>query len=281
MKKSIAIPILVFGGVVALSAISNAYALYTLPSVEASFGITQEIEYYLKGTFNSWTESNTYRFVNNTNEMGAEEGKIREYKLENIALGKDAELKVWANNDVWFKDGENNCSYDHIWSNSVSYSDNDDHNYIVPMTSNTYSFYLKFYSNGSSKLSVVANKDVLYFIPSNHWKESDATFYIEQFNSEDDGTGEARNLLAKTSEDPTGVFRFDVGTTYPKYKFARRDSTGENPWNISYIQTIGNSDTNNCFELWDEYWGGGEVWSNWNPEPGSTPGVSCGVWSAR
>ena len=274
MKKSIAIPVLVFGGVVALSAISHAYALYTLPSSSAIFGITQEIEYYLKGSFNSWTQNNNYRFVNNTNEMSYEENKIREYKLENIALEKDEELKVWANNDVWFKDGDN-CTYDHIWSNSINYSAGDDHNYIVPMTSNTYSFYLKFYSNGTSKLSVVANKDVLYFAPSNHWKEASASFFIELFNTEDDGTV-VRQSVAKTEENPSGVFRFDVGTTYPKYRFARRNPTGESPWNSSNLQTFGNVDTNNCFSLWDEYYGTSTaIWSGWNADGNS------GSWSAR
>ena len=275
MKKSIAIPVLIFSGVVALSAISNAYALYTLDSSSAHFGITQEIEYYLKGTFNSWTQNNTYKFVNNTNEMSAEENKIREYKLENVPLAKAAELKVWANNDVWFKDGANNCTYEHHWSNSISYSDGDDHNYIVPMTSNTYSFYLKFYSNGTSKLHITANKDVLYFVPSNHWKEASATFFIELFNEEDDGST-ARQSVAKTEENPTGVFRFDVGTTYPKYKFARRNSTGESPWNSSNLQTFGNGDTNNCFSLWDEYYGTSTaIWSGWNADGNS------GSWSAR
>ena len=238
--------------------------------------MSQAIEYYLKGTFNSWEAQNAYKFVNNTNEMGYEEGKIREYKLENIALDKAAELKIWANNDVWFKDGASNCSYEHHWSNSISYSAGDDHNYIVPMTSNTYSFYLKFYENGSSILHITANKDVLYLTPSNNWKKTDATFFIEQFNSEDDGTGAARNLLAKTEENPSGTFRFDVGTTYPKYKFARRDSTGETPWNISNLLTIGNSDTNNCFALWDKYYGSEtEIWSSWNADGNS------GSWSAR
>ena len=271
MKKSIAIPILVFSGVVALSAISNAYALYTLPPVEVSFGITQEVEYYLKGTFNSWAQNNAYKFVNNTNKMGAEEGKIREYKLENIALSKDAELKVWANNDVWYKDGANNCTYDHIWSNSVTFSDNDDHNYIVPMTSNTYSFYLKFYSNGSSKLSVVANKDILFFKPSEYWTRDSAKFAILQFNDDESW---AQDLTTSTVSD--GVYKFEIGTTYPKYKFARRNGDNTSTWNASNLQTVGNSDTNNYFELWNEYWGWStKIDSDWDPNSNS------GVWSAR
>ena len=88
--------------------------------------------------------------------------------------------------------------------------------------------------------------------------------------------------MAKTEENPSGTFRFDIGTTYPKYKFARRNAAGDTPsWNVSNLQTIGNSDTNNCFQLWDEYWGGGDVWSGWNASDGTSPGVSCGVWSAK
>ena len=277
MKKSIAIPVLIFSGVVALSAISNAYALSTLPASEASFGITQEIEYYLKGTFNSWTQNNTYKFVNNTNEMSAEENKIKEYKLENIPLDKDEELKVWANNDVWFKDGDNNCTYDHIWSNAVSFSDNDDHNYIVPMTSNTYSFYLKFYNDGSSKLSVVANKDVLFFIPSSNWAQTDAVFAIEMFND----SNVSQEIITTSVENPSGTFKFNIGTTYHKYKYLRQKSDRSETWNYSNIVSLANEDTNNCFELWNNVWDGGEVWDDWTPTGGSTPYQSNGVWSAK
>ena len=278
MKKSIAIPVLVFSGVVALSAISNAYALYTLPSSSANFGIFQAIDYYLKGTFNSWNQENTYKFVNNTNSMTPEEGKIKEYKLENIPLNKAAELKVWANNDVWFKDGVSNCTYEHHWSNSIAFSENDDHNYIVPMTSNTYSFYLKFYNNGSSKLHITANKDILYFIPSNNWKGGSATFAIERYNNDDTWA----NNVTDSVENPSGTFKFVFGTEYSKYKFARRNEDNSSTWNASNVQTIGNSDTNNCFTLWDKYWGNtGDVWSGWNAAGGEETGVSCGSWSTK
>ena len=271
MKKSIAIPVLIFSGVVAFSAMSNAIALYTLPSNNASFGITQAIEYYLKGSFNSWSQEAEYRFVNNTNAMSPEENKIREYKLENIPLDKADELKVWADNDTWFKDGASDCSYQHTWSDSINYSAGDDHNYIVPMTSNTYSFYLKFYNDGSSKLFITANKDILYFKPSFYWKRDSATFAILQFNNDDSW---AQDLTTSTESD--GVYKFEIGTTYPKYKFARRNDTNTSTWNASNLQTIGNSDTNNCFELWDEYYGGStKIDSDWDPNGNS------GVWSAR
>ncbi len=276
-KKSILIPSLIIFGVLALSSLSNAYALFTMPATNANFGIRQEIEYYLKGSFNGWEQQNTYKFVNNTAGMSEETNKIKEYKLENIPLAKDAELKVWANNDVWFKDGTNDCVYEHHWSNAVSFSDNEDHNYIVPMTSNTYSFYLKFYSDGSSKLHVTANKDVLFLIPSSNWKGSDATFAIEQYNNNDEWVSN----VTESTESPEGTFKFAVGTTYTKYKFARRDTTNENTWNASNIQTISNGDTNNCFELWNEFWGGGNVWSDWNAVGGNENGVSCGVWSTK
>ena len=263
MKKSIAIPVLVFSGVVALSAISHAYALYTLPSSSANFGISQEIEYYLKGTFNSWTQSNTYKFVNNTNEMTPEENKIKEYKLENIPLNKADKLKVWANNDVWFKDGDN-CSYAHTWSNDIVYADDDDHNYSVPMTSNTYSFYLKFYSNSAPQLFITANKDVLFFIPSNDWKSDSATFAIERYNN--DSTW-ANNITE--SVEVSGALKFNFGTEYSKYKFARRNATNTSTWNASNVQTIGNSDTNNCFSLNNSYW------SDWDADN------THGTWSTR
>ena len=276
-KKSLLIPSLVFLGVLGLGSLSNAYALFEQGATNTSFGISQEIEYYLKGSFNSWTQQNAYRFVNNTLSMSEETNKVREYKLENIPLAKDAEFKVWANNDVWFKDGASDCSYEHHWTNAESFTDNDDHNYIVPMTSNTYTIYLKFYNDGSSQVYITANKDVLYLIPSNNWKGSDATFAIEQYNNDDEWV----QNVTESVESPEGTFKFNIGTTYTKYKFARRDTTNENTWNASNIQTISNTDTNNCFALWDNYYGAGAVWSDWNAVGGSENGVSCGVWSAK
>lgn len=259
-----------------MGSVSNAFARLMQPATNASFGISQEVEYYLKGSFNEWAQSNTYKFVNNTAGMSYEENKIKEYKLESIPLAKDAELKVWANNDAWFKDGDNDCSYEHRWSNAVSFTNNDDHNYIVPMTSNTYSFYLKFYNDGSSKLYITANKDILYFIPSNNWKVDDAYFVVEQYEGDT-----KQNTITDSVESPTGTFKFDFGTTYSRYKFVRMNPSDDSVWNYSNIQDLGNSDTNNCFALWDEYYGGGGVWSGWNAAGGTENGVSCGVWSTK
>ena len=256
----------------ALGSLSNAYALFTMPATDAHFGISQEIEYYLKGTFNSWSQSNTYRFVNNTGSMDPEENKIKEYKLENIPLDKAAELKIWANNDSWFKDGANNCTYEHHWTNDESFSANDDHNYIVPMTSNTYSFYLKFYSDGSSKIYVTANKDILYFIPSTYWKRDSATFAIERYNNSDEWVSNVTDGV----ESPSGTFKFEVGTTYTKYKFARRNTTNESTWDASSIQTISNVDTNNCYSLWDTYYG-----SSTNIDGGWNADSNAGSWSTK
>lgn len=270
-KKAILIPSLIFSAVLAAGSLSNAFALYTQTAENATFNISQETEYYLKGTFNSWNQSNTYKFVNNTAEMSAEANKIKEFKLENIPLNKAAELKIWANNDAWFKDGSNDCVYEHSWSNDEAFSANEDHNYIVPMTSNTYTFYLKFYNDGSSKVYITANKDVLYFVPSTYWKRDSATFAILQFNNDDSW---AQDLTTST-ESPEGTFKFEVDTTYPKYKFARRDSLNESTWNASNLQTISNGDTNNCYSLWDEYGGSStKIDSDWNADG------NAGSWSA-
>lgn len=276
-KKSILISSLLIAGVLSTGAISYAYALFTKPAENVTFGISQATDYYLKGTFNSWAQDNNYKFVNNTAGMTAEENKIKEYKLENIPLSKDDEFKIWSNADVWYKDGADDCVYEHHWSNAINYSEDDDHNYKVPMTSNTYSIYLKFYSDGSSKVYVTANKDVLYFIPSTNWKGDSATFAIEQYDGEDNKV----NTITTSVENPSGTFKFEVGTTYTKYKFARRNPGNDTTWNASNIQTISNDDTNNCFALWNEYWGGGQVWSDWNAASGTQTGVSCGEWSSK
>lgn len=274
-KKRIIIPISIFLGVLALGMSSNAYARYTLAASNGSFNIAQDMVYYLKGNFNSWEQQVEYRFVNNTASMSEETNKIREYKLENISLSKNDQLKVWAQNDVWFKDGASNCTYEQSWTNDESFSDNDDRNYIVPMTSNTYTFLLKFYSDGSSKIDVTANKDVLFFVPSNRWKNASATFAIEQYNNSNQWV---QNVTTSV-ESPAGTFKFNIGTTYTKYKFARRNTSNTETWNASNIQIISNSDTNNCFSLWDNFYSGSEVWSEWNAVGGTETNVSCGSWS--
>ena len=276
-KKRFFIPIITLLGVVVLGTQSRALALYTLPASNGTFNIAQDMTYYLKGSFNSWNQEAEYRFVNNTASMEAETNKIREYKLENISLEKDAQLKVWAQNDVWCKDGASSCTYEHSWTNDESFSNNDDRNYIVPMTSNTYTFLLKFYSNGSSKISITANKDVLFFIPSNRWKNESASFAIEQYNNNNQWV---QNVTTRV-ESPSGTFRFNIGTTYAKYKFARRNTANTETWNASYIQTMSNTDTNKCFALWDDFYGGGAIWSDWNAVGGTENGVSCGSWSAK
>ena len=270
-KKAILIPSLIFSAILAAGSLSNALSLYIQANTPVSFNISQEIEYYLKGTFNSWEQSNTYRFVNNTADMSAEANKIKEYKLENIPLNKAVELKIWANNDVWFEDGANDCLYEHSWSNDEAFSANDDHNYIVPMTSNTYSFYLKFYNDGSSKVYITANKDILYFIPSNNWKSDSAAFAIELYDNEN----ALQETITDSVESPTGTFKFVIGNTYPKYKFLRQKSDRSEDWNSSNLLTLGNSDTNNCFSLWDNYFGGSPaIWSGWNADG------NAGSWSA-
>lgn len=264
-KKHIIIPSLIFSGVLLASTMSNAYALYTQPNNSVSFGISQETEYYLKGDFNDWEQSNTYKFVNNTAGMTPEEHKIKEYKLENIPLNKNAELKVWGNNNAWFADGSNDCSYSHRWlSNAIAYSG--DRNYIVPMSSNSYSFYLKFYDDDSSSLYITANKDILFFTPSSSWKIDDATFKVEQFSnsSEESSVGE----LAGTTVD-TDLYKFEIGTTNQYYRFLRKSDDGATKWNQSNIQSIGNDDINNCFTL------NSDVWSDWDADG------SHGSWSAK
>lgn len=275
-KKGFLVSTLILGGILSLGSFGSAYSLFKQSSTDAHFGIAQATDYYLKGSFNSWEANDTYKFVNNTAGMTAEENKVKEYKLENIPLDKGDEFKIWSSKDVWYQDSEDDCSYEHRWSDSIGYSDSG-HNYKVPMTSNTYSIYLKFYSDGSSKVYVTANKDVLYFTPSPNWKGDYATFAIKLYDGEDN----LASTITDSVENPSGTFRFDIGTTYTRYQYMRRNSTNSGDWNWSNIVTVGNSDTNNCFDLWNNYWDGGEVWNNWNPVGGSTKDVSCGVWSAK
>ena len=278
-KKRFVFPSLIIAsGALLLGTISHAFALYQRPAEGVSFHAGQTPDLYLIGNFSSWEQDNNYKFVSNTAGMTAEEHKIREYKLENIPLNKGDELKVWRGNDTWYTDGENNCTYEHHWSNAMTYSDSG-HNYVVPMTSNTYSFYLKFYDDGSSKLHITANKDILYFCPSQNWLIDNATFAIYQFDQSD-----VQQYIATGTVVPAAlnVYKCELSTEYYKYKFVRRASDYTTIWNQSNMQEIGNSDTNNCFALRDTYYDDTtEIWSNWNAVGGQEYKVSTGEWSTR
>ena len=274
-KKVILIPTLIFTGVLALGSISNALALFTQSASEASFGISQGVDYYLKGNFNDWAQDNGFKFIDNTADMGAEEHKVREYKLENIPLDKDNEVKIWVNNDTWITDGDNS-TYEHHWTNSISYSDIG-HNYIVPMTSNTYSFYLKFYDNGSPRLHITANKDVFYFIPSNNWLKDDAKIAIFQYNDSDVQSYIAQGAAIAESN----IYKCELDNQYSKFKFTRRAPDYTTIWNQSNMQTLGNVDTNNCFAMREEYYDTSDgIWSNWDAVGGDQNGAT-GWWSTR
>lgn len=273
-KKNLIAPITLMATLLVLSTMSNVQALYTQGASDGTFRMSEPVEYYLRGAFNDGSNDASYHFVDCTLSMEPEEHKIKEYKLENKPFAKDVQLRVYANNGVYFKNGVSNCSYVHRWNNDEAFTDNEDKYYVVPMTSNTYTFYLKFYDDGSSQVYITANKDTLFFIPSNHWKEAGALFHVLQFN----GQGEWAQDITENVEDPVGTFKFDVGTTYPKYKFARKNPDPYNPetWNASSLLTIVNDDTNNCFALWDKYLDSDVyVNSDWNADG------FCGSWSTK
>ena len=262
-KKNLIAPITLMATLLVFSTMSTAQALFTKAATDAEFEMSQAITYYLRGSFNDGANDATYRFVNCTAEMTPEVGKIKEYKLENKALAKNAQFRVYASNDVYFKNGISNCSYVHHWSNEEAFTDDEDKNYIVPMTSNSYNVYLKFYDDGSSQVYITANKDILFFIPSNDWKQADAEFVVNRYSTDQEGS--YVDNIAETSVSEN-THRYDIGSTYGYYKFIRRNSLNpEETYNYSSIMQLVNDDTNNCFSLnegtWSDWGAGNGSWS--------------------
>lgn len=74
----------------AVSLHNNAVAVNEVPS------------YYLVGTMNNWDKNNAPVFIPVKNDRGLEE-----YKLSEVVLSKDAQMKVCDSNDHWFPSGSN------------------------------------------------------------------------------------------------------------------------------------------------------------------------------
>ena len=95
----------------------------------------REMVYYLVGTINNWTQSDDYAFVFNYDDSN-----VIEYKLLNVSLSKNDQLKAKSNKDKWFPSG------------------GDGENYIVP-ADGTYNIYLRPNASGADDW----HRSVLYF----------------------------------------------------------------------------------------------------------------------
>lgn len=246
-----------FGGFTfaAFSVTDNADPFSVKISVEAPK------RYYVK-TFASagGAETHSYEMSDNTSSMSPETDKVAEYILQNVSLTKDEVLKGWSTGNVWHD------TFEHSWSNDVS-KDGDD-NYIVPMTSTNYTFYLKIYSDNTSKFYITAEKNVFFFKPNSAWADASATFSLWQYNNNTDG------IWTDFTIDTNGFYKVSVsksmfhvvrfGTNPPSHDWAQK-------WGESGDFTVANLDTNNAFELSSS--AVGDNFNGWGP--------SFCSWTAR
>ena len=210
-------------------------------------------------TYASGAVEHSYEMVDITSTMDPEENKVAEYMVSNIALKKGQVLKAYSSDNVYYDD------FAHKWSNVIS--KDGDGNYVVPMTSNSYSFYLKYYSDNSTQLYITANKDILFFEPSGGWKSDGARFAANLYNN--DAHTQQWKDFNETSKG-SGVYKVDLGEfatlNIVRMNPATSINDWSNKWNQSGDLSIANYDTNNCIANTD--------WDNWTASYNST-------WSSR
>lgn len=261
---------LLFASATAVGALS-AYSLHIKGATSGSFNFGSDSTiYYLSGDFNSWsTNDSSAQFTNITSSMTPEEDKIAEYKLTNLSLDKNGKVKVVDSNGLW-----HTATYSHCWSDDVSSDESG--NYLVPMTSNKYTFFFKVFKNNVYKMYIQADKNVLFFgaSSSNGWFNDGA---YPKITIKDSNSGNAKNnpgATILTGEKYNDYF----------YKFTFTDEQYENVlsggshyfaylrchesdvWNYSSWMQISNNDINNRLWVYDQ------TWDNW--------GADSGYWEA-
>ena len=251
-QKKVFIPLLAIFSVAILGAQSRALALTTLPASNASFRFHQSPNYFLKGSFNSWTPANADMLSDNTASMVAETNKEKEFKIIKN-LSKDDELKVWDTTDTWYSQGTDNCSYVDKWGRSTSNGDN----YVVPM-SDTYTILLKFFSTGAKQVYVSApDLTTLYLSPNSNWTQANARFAAYFF-----GTS-GSIWVDMTDSNSDGIYEVDIPSgNYGSVIFGRMNpATSDNnfnegvKWNQTGDLTYNVTGYNNLFTIpagdWD------------------------------
>lgn len=254
MKKITTIALCSVAFIAMMSSFPHTYSLVEKGVENTSFGFTGEApktRYYLVGNFTStpWAMDNSYLLQDGTSTMDQETNKEAEYNIKNVSLTKGQILKARSDNGDWYS------SFAHMWSNSIN--KDGDGNYIVPMTSKSYRFYLKFYTDKTTQLYIKADKDVMFFKPSSDWAKDSAKFKVEFDN-------EGPELLSNKEDN---YYKFTVPSGAKQIKFLRYSSDGNTCWNYSSFISLANTDTNNAFVL------NGGKWNDW--------GAGDGTWSAR
>lgn len=244
-----------------IAPMSKAFSLYNkaVSSTSFTFKAAAETKYYLVGSFNDWAQDDDYKLTDVTSSMEEEtvdtKKKVAEYKLSGIHLDKDDTLKIK-------DDGTFYCSsYTHRWT-GTSPSFDGDGNYEVPMTSNSYTFYLKKYDDGSFTTYITADKDILFFKPNtsvssstNNWTSGSADFWAHMWGNGDTDT--------KFTSVGGGYYQIDIPSGKTGMNIVRLNPEAGNTfdwkkkWNQSGDITLplGNDDTNNCItnNAWDDW----------------------------
>ena len=259
MKKLPIISIILLGILSLSFGIDRAFSLYELSNGTRTIHFEGEVastEYYLKGSFNNWQQQAGYKLTDVTSSMTPETNKVKEYCISGVEIKKDQVFKVHDTNNVW------HSTYEHVWSNSISYDG--DGNYKALTTSTNYTIYLKLYNNDTSKLYITAEK-ILYLQPNANWLSDSCRFAAYFFNNSGDTW---RDMVAA---DASGIYKVSIPSGYSKVIFCRMDgSNSANNWGNKRNQT-GDLDipANNSI-------------NNFLPIPsGAWDGTGNGSWTVR
>ena len=247
--KSI-LPLLFLSGasIIAFGSLAESSAFVVQNANDVSFNIgasTPETKYYLVGSFNSWTESETYCLENVTSTMSSETNKIAEYRISGLTLEGGATVKIKSSTGDWLN------SFTDDWSDGKQFDENG--NYKILMSSNSYSFTLKLYNDKGTSIKVNANKDMMYLKPNSDWKKEGAKFAAYFYKS--NGAETYWKYLDQCSDN--NYYSVNVPNEYDKIIFVRLNPLGglnwESKWNQTSDLDIDNSNLKNCAEIngWD------------------------------
>lgn len=219
----------------------------------------EEPTYFIK-TFENDAVKNTYELVQDVSVTSH-----KEYKLSGISLSKGEILKGYSSDDKWYD------NFSHCWS-GTSINKDGYQNYIVPMTSNSYSFKLKLFSNGTHELEISAEKDVLFYKPNSQYASDGARFALYLF-------GQDPVIWRNFSSSKDGYYKVDLAKydsggnrigLYNQVIICRMNGSTtannwDNKWNQSGDITIANFDPKNAITNtngWSEWDAGNN--SSWS-----------------
>ena len=183
-------------------------------------------DYYLKGTFNEWSQDENYKFIVNPNDPN-------NYKLENLTIYGGSEMKGWDTNDVWYDMGGENLiiNDDGIYTIDLYVvSDNPNHLVATKTGDIQYDYYLKGTFNDWTQLDdykFSATGDANHYVIEGVEMSSGDGMQAWGTNNVWYGVGnEGKQNLVVNAD---GVYTVDLYLDSPYQNYIVATKTGEKP----------------------------------------------------